>query len=87
MNYENVAGTEATNSEYIPIEEYTLILKHELMCEDLTKIQLDEPIVVKYKICAGEPYAVGKVTEASYVVNQMLNRMKDELIRKVEELC
>ena len=86
MNYENVAGTGATNSEYIPIEEYTLILKHEMMCKDLTKIQLDEPIVVKYKICVGGPYAVGKVTDASYVVNQMFNRMKDELIRRVEEL-
>ena len=60
-------------------EEYTLILKHELVYPDDRKIQLDEPCICKSCFIYGQDVPI------SYIVNEMLEKMKHFVLKKMEE--
>ena len=65
-------------TKYMPLEQYTLILKHEFIDSDGKHHLIDEPIFVK-QIISQE--LIGCST--SIVVNDMLERMRAYLLQKV----
>ena len=56
------------------IEQYTLILKHEVIVDD-KKIQIDPPLTLTHVF---DRNFVG----SSIVLNEMMDRFKDELLRR-----
>lgn len=60
----------------LTLETYTLCLKHTI--SDGTKeFNLDEPIVIKYVVLLDNG-------SATYMINEMINRMKHELLSRLE---
>ena len=77
--YEGIENV-SEKMKYQPLEQYTLILKHEFIDSDGKKHQIDEPIFVK-QIISNESLA----WRHSVVVNDMLERMRAYLLMKVRE--
>jgi len=64
-----------------PIERYRLILRHELVAEKDGKLEvreIDEPIATEY--CVDRRFG-----HSSIIVNEMLERLKDSVLRLLEE--
>lgn len=68
-----------SEKKYLPLEEYTLILKHEYVYSDGKKHMVDEPVFVKQVI------SPEYVHRTSVVVNEMIDRMRQFLMQKVME--
>ena len=66
-------------SDNIAYEEYTLVLKHELIDGDKT-YQLDEPLIVKY-VSFASPSIPNPIISNTYLLNEMMDKLKHELIR------
>ena len=73
-------------SDNIAYEEYRLTLKHEIINGDKT-YQLDEPLVVKYMYIAAPntPTNTGLRISHAYLLNEMMEKMKHELIQRAVE--
>ncbi|MBR2566162.1 MAG: hypothetical protein IKE29_16280 [Paenibacillus sp.] len=61
-------------------EEYTLILKHELVVGSTT-YQMDEPLVIKH-IDMALPNAPKPMISNTYLLNEMMDKMKHELLQR-----
>jgi len=75
--YEGIENA-SEKMKFQPLEQYTLILKHEFIDSDGKKHTIDEPICVK-QIIGNESLA----WQPSVVVNDMLERMRAYLLMKV----
>ena len=68
-----------SKKKYLPLEVYTLTLKHEYVYSDGKHHLVDEPIFVKQVI------SPEYVHRTSVVVNEMIERMRRFLMQKVME--
>lgn len=67
-------------NDNVAYEEYTLILKHELVSDGKT-YQLDEPLIIKH-ICFASPSIPNPMISSAYSINEMMDRMKHELLQR-----
>ena len=65
-------------AEYIPIERYRIVLRHEMLVGD-NVLSLGKPIVIE--CCAPKDSMIN----GSLIINEMMDRLKDGLLRKFEE--
>lgn len=65
-------------SEYIPIERYRIILRHEILTEDEI-ISMGPPHVVEY--CAPR----GHIFREPVIIGEMMDLFKDALLLKLGE--
>lgn len=67
-------------SDNIAYEEYTLVLKHELINGDKT-YQFDEPLIIKH-ISIASPSIPNPMISRTYLLNEMMDKLKYELIQR-----
>lgn len=67
-------------SDNIAYEEYSLILKHELINGDKT-YQLDEPLIVKY-VNFAHLNSQNPMISMTYLLNEMMDKLKHELLQE-----
>ena len=60
------------------IEQYTLILKHEMVDEVFGKVQLEEPLILSHAFDR-------RFCGSSVVLNEMIDHFKHEVLKKVSE--
>ena len=63
-------------------EEYSLIFTHSYVDEDGERTMLDEPVKVVYASPSG---GQGMILPVSVCINEMLDNMRDYILRKVGE--
>ena len=68
-------------SDNLAYEEYVLVLKHELVDGNKT-YQLDEPLTIKH-INLASPNTPNLMINSTYLLNEMMDKLKHELIRMV----
>ena len=62
----------------MPIEQYRLVLFHELITEDGKSQRLDDPLIVKYMMSGDSPKLL--------IVSEMMDKMKNFLLDHLAEL-
>ena len=66
----------------IEYEEYRLVLTHTYVNGDGERLALEDPVEVKHIFLAGENR---KILPVSICINDMMDRMKEYILRKVGE--
>ncbi|MGX8702872.1 MAG: hypothetical protein ACSW8H_00300 [bacterium] len=61
-------------------EQYTLILRHDMVIGD-DRIKLSPPLVMQYSV--DRTFNPGQ----AILLNEMMDRFKDEVLKKVEQEC
>ena len=61
------------------LEQHTLILRHEAVMNDCTKVQIDEPLVLRHVY--DRSYDIG----SPILINYMMNSFKEELLRRLSD--
>lgn len=67
-----------------PIEQYRLVLMHEIIDSDGHRHQMEEPIICNYCQTSMDMAMMGE-RRSAIVVNEMLRRLSDYVLKQVEE--
>lgn len=65
--------------EYIPIERYRIVLRHEMITGDDEVIPIGKPVAIECCV-PHDPMFNG-----SLIINDMMDRLKDGLLQKFEK--
>ena len=68
----------------ISMEQYRLVLTHEIIDSNGQRHQLEEPIICNY--CPTSMDMVMGGRRSAIIVNEMLRRLSDYMLKQVEEL-
>lgn len=64
------------------VETYELVLKHYMQDDDGSKFEIEEPRVAKYVMADAGPIELrGGRYMGKYIVNEILNRLRDAVLR------
>lgn len=68
-------------TDFINIERYRLILKHEFLTKDGTQ-KMDEPLVIEYMI---PKFSDINYNDRPYMLNEMMEKLKFELLERASK--
>ena len=61
------------------MEEYTLILRHDFLLDEKTRIPVEEPII--FKMCTDRELSASPVN-----INEMLDRFRHEVLMRLDKV-
>lgn len=66
-------------SEYLPIERYRIVLKHEYVGNEGKPYQIEEPLCIEYMV----PHS-DYLPPSTVLINEMMDRLKTAMLDRVK---